>query len=830
MPQNKVQPIQLETSILDANSVGGLDASAINSALAGKTDVGHSHGTLYYTKTEVDVAFGDVPSRNSILTKDVLTSPTSPQAGMSATIYTGDGTASNTIVNGLDMSTGDFGGLVWIKNRDTTDSHILCDTVRGVGNTLSSNSTAIEVADPDTLTTFSTTGFTVGADVKVNTNAEDYVAWSFQTNKKKTGTTNRNKAYTAHYNTDLGFSIVGYEGDGVDGHEIPHHLGVEPELSIYKNRDSVVNWTVQSPFFDTTQYLLMDLTNALAANSGLRTLFTDSTVSVGSNIGVNTSAANHISYNFTSVSGVSKIGKYIGTGTAGNYVNCGFKPAFVMCKILTSAASWVIIDGMRVDNDLYPDSTSAESSTDNIDSTDTGFVIKSTVGHLNTLNNEYLFIAFAETSIDSTKAITNYDKPINEDQLTITNPSLFTFANGFNANGQVDVQEQIAGATLTFGAGHEDKYYYLYRDKDTSFGQTEVRPLIGLTRKDADKYGVVSPLAGLGSPAVDDNSRTTSKHFDYESDSGVVLASGEYTTYYAWQAFNKNSNDIVAATTAQWLIATITNSWLQYKHNEKRILKSWRMRAPQTLNWMPKRFTIEGSIDGYTWVAIDSTYTASDYTGNGDDLWGDLQDTFANTTAYLYHRINITAATGASTYTGIAELEFNTVTEGDYFLVDEAKIYNDSGTRLDRVYYGECKTNSDGDVIWFENYSPSKVTINEIDVHGNLKVYGDIYSWQVITAKGLVDPTVNPPLLLNGKKIADIVDLGTGKFKILFSSKMDSLDYEVFGTLNNSSGVRGIINFYNKTLWSVECSIVYDAAVFANYIFAFHITGGKKIL
>jgi len=56
MSQKKVQPVQLETSTLDANSVGGLDAAAINSALATKSNTSHTHGTLYYTKGEIDTS------------------------------------------------------------------------------------------------------------------------------------------------------------------------------------------------------------------------------------------------------------------------------------------------------------------------------------------------------------------------------------------------------------------------------------------------------------------------------------------------------------------------------------------------------------------------------------------------------------------------------------------------------------------------------------------------------------------------------------------------------------------------------------------------------
>ncbi|NIV10167.1 MAG: hypothetical protein GWN62_02320, partial [Aliifodinibius sp.] len=83
--------------------------------------------------------------------------------------YTGTG-ASNSIT-GVGFQP-DF---VWIKNRDQADAHQIFDSVRGVTKYLSSDATTVETADADTLTSFDSDGFTVDADVKVNTNNENYV-------------------------------------------------------------------------------------------------------------------------------------------------------------------------------------------------------------------------------------------------------------------------------------------------------------------------------------------------------------------------------------------------------------------------------------------------------------------------------------------------------------------------------------------------------------------------------------------------------------------------------------------------------------------------------
>lgn len=741
--------------------------------------------TNWKSTSSPSAVIGSITKRNTVQTGgDALTQAGSAQTGMSSTIYTGNGT-SQSINNGIDMNTGDFGGLTWIKSRGSILSHKFTDTVRGATFSLSSDSTAVEATEAGGLTAFSATGFDLGSDLDYNTNTDTLVAWSFQTTKKTSGLTNRNKAYTCHYNPDMNFSIVGYEGDGADGHEIPHHLPVVPELSIYKSRDSVVNWGVSSKYAGNSaagDYLRLNTTDALLNSTSLVVIPNANTVRLdGAWAGNNAANNNVILYNFASKSGVCKIGKYIGTGAAGNYVSTevlggdGFKPSFVMVKNLTTAQSWQIIDAIRGANSLLPNVSNAEVAvtTEGILFDDNGFILESTALQTNQLNSEYLFIAFAETSIDATKAWADFTVPTNADEITVTNPTRLSFAKGSDDNGNIDAQETIAGATISYGVGHEDKHYYFYRDNGTAWGQTEVRPLVAWkTRNDADKYGEVSPS--------DITLRTTSKHFGYESDSGVVLASGDTSTYFAYKAFDKDSNDVLASGENRWIIAATTNSWLQYKHTEPRILKSWRMREGTNIAQTPENFTIEGSNDGLNWTAIDSAYAAGGYqagAANGLQLWGDLQDTSINTTAYLYHRINITLNNGDVNNTQIAELEFNTIIAADYYLVEEGKMYNSSDVAIERVYLGEFKTDASGDVIneTIINYSPLKEQITEAEIHGDLIVHGDIRSKRAILLEVYIDGTLNPPIIESGSNVIDIVDLSTGQYTIIPSDEIREL-------------------------------------------------------
>lgn len=757
-------------------------------------------------------------SRNQVMNQDPISQGEAQRTGFSATKYTGNGT-SQSIDTGIDMATGNFGGLVWIKNRDGANSHVLLDTVRGATNRIVSDSTGAEVTDPDTLTSFNSSGFSIGADLKVNINTNDYISWNWQTTKKTTGTTNRNKSYTAHYNPDMGFSIVGYEGDGVGGHEIPHHLGREPELTIFKNRDRIINWQVISKYVgDSTSndYLQINTTDSIlnSINRGGRFNVETVTLLGASDRTANETGENIISYNFTSVDGFSKVGKYIGTGAAGNYVDCGFKPSFVLVKNLTTAQNWSLLDSARGGSSaLFPNLSNAEGVSAVLDFTDDGFVIKTTAAVNNELNSEFLFLAFAETATTGTRATGDYDYATNADTLTVNQNTLISFANGFDANGELNTLELVgAGTTFTLGAGFEDEQYYFYKDKDGSYGVTEYRPL-----EQQDYSGVASPLGG--------GTRTTAKHFDYESSTGVVSASAEDTiNTLAYLAFNKDGES------TRWQSNTTADS-LQYKLAEPRVLKSYRMMEWRDATRTPRRFTIEGSNDGLNWIAIDSTYTASDYVGNGVSLWGDLQDTSSNTTAYLYHRINVTAVNGG-TVVSIAELELNTITPSDIYDVRSGVMKNSAGTPIERTYLASFRTDSAGDIILDtikQDFETGKTKAVNAEFHGDVKVRGKIENSQVATAWVNFDGSQNPPLIRDSYNVKDVVDLSTGQYEIVFETPMTKLGYGAVAAKNTTStGSTSTVTVLGHSINSVQVRVVASGAYADAAIVTVTTFGGKE--
>jgi hypothetical protein len=697
----------------------------------------------------------NITARNAVQNQDPVSQGTSTRSGMSSTLYTGNG-STQSVVTGVDMDTSDFGGLVWSKSRSITQNNILTDTVRGVTNRLDTNNTAAEATGNGiAVSSFNSNGFDISS-----TNAATFVAWSWQTTEKTTGTTNRGKAYECHYNADLGFSIVGYVGDGVAGHEIPHFLGKEPELSIWKDRSSTIDWLVQSSLFEIGDYLELNTTAAKNNNDPFNTIFSDTTLSIGGASRYNDSTNDIIAYNFTSIPNVCKIGTYIGTGAVGNYVDCGFKVAWLLAKKISDSGNWFILDASRgAGLALYPDVSNSEDVLNRFEFVDGGFFLTDNSSN-NLLNEQYLFMAYAEgTAFDGTKTLTNYPYATTDEVLTINSGTLMSFAEGFNAIGQANTQELVgAGVTLSFGAGYENQTRYVYKDKGTTFDSTQYRPLEGISRAQADKFGVVSPL--------DASTRTTDKHFGYESATGVALASGDNGNP-AYFAFSKDTNN--------WAIDTTTNSFLQYKQNEKRVLKSWRLQATGDNTESPRRFTIQGSNDGFVWTAIDSTYTASNYVSNGANLWGDIQDVSANTAAYIYHRINITANNGDATRTRIGELEFNTITPSDYYNVVDGKTYNNAGTVIDRVYLAKIMTGASGELLNYENLPVAKMKGVDAELQGNFVVHGEIKNSGVATAWAVWDTSTAPFSLLSGHNTdkMTLVDITTGVYQLFLRGGID---------------------------------------------------------
>ena len=305
--------------------------------------------------------------------------------------------------------------LVWLKSRGSAYGHRLTDSERGVTKSLASDATAYETTDSTGLTAFGADGFTVGADTDyADTTGDGMVAWCWKGGSDASSTTTgtgTGKAYTASYNASAGFSIVSYLGNGSAGHTIPHHLGIKPQLIFVKRRPTGNDsWAVYNEPSGATKYMNLDA--AGAAQTGIyhwnNTEPTSSVFTLYTNGGSNQNDIAYIAYLFGSIEGYSKIGSYEGNGNAdGAFVYCGFRPAFIITKSVDSTSAWQIFDskreGFNVDNDvLEADATSAETTTDYIDTLSNGF--KSRIATDPNVAESYIYMAFAETPFKNANA------------------------------------------------------------------------------------------------------------------------------------------------------------------------------------------------------------------------------------------------------------------------------------------------------------------------------------------------------------------------------------------------------------------------------------------
>ena len=311
--------------------------------------------------------------------------------------YAGNGGTQN-IVNGIDIS-GD-GGLVWIKNRDTSDKHILVDTVRGVTKTLSSNTASPEATDTDTVTAFNNNGFSLGDDEKVNTNNEDFVSWTF---KKQAGF----------------FDIVTYSGTG-SSRNISHNLGAVPGMMIIKKYEvgqGNDNWYVYHRGITDarTKYIELDKDTIQQTDSTVFTNTdpTDSQFTVGSSSKTNQANSDFICYLFAHQANdadapLISCGSYTGDNKslsgsgAYNSVNCGFEPQFIMIKCIdVNGQDWHVMDRMRglggyrtnANIAIAWNESDAEDANGYLTPTPTGFEIHDFGNDVNNNGSTYIYMA-----------------------------------------------------------------------------------------------------------------------------------------------------------------------------------------------------------------------------------------------------------------------------------------------------------------------------------------------------------------------------------------------------------------------------------------------------
>ena len=331
-----------------------------------------------------------------------------PELYFQTKLYAGTGSSgSHTLDGDTDMQP----NMIWFKSRSAAESHLLVDSVRGSTKRIRPDTSNAEDDQGDYgIQSFNSDGFTTGTGDNNNKNGDNYVAWNWKAGTSVSGTTTggTGKAYSGSVNTDAGISLITYLGNDNSAHVIPHHLGVAPELTIIKERSNVDIWVVQSSHLGIGNYMTLHTTSASATNGGnFITAVSSSTVTMNENAVNNANDQAYMLYSFVSKQGYSKVGTYVGNGSAssGTFVYTGFKPAFIMWKGTASTQNWMLVDNKRDVSNLsnglndvaFPNSSQVPNDGETfLDVLSNGFKIRTTETGVNASGEVHIYMAFAE--------------------------------------------------------------------------------------------------------------------------------------------------------------------------------------------------------------------------------------------------------------------------------------------------------------------------------------------------------------------------------------------------------------------------------------------------
>ena len=387
-----------------------------------KLNFGASGGTNQGFDYAPPTGFKPINSKNLLTAQ--ASSVMRPRKHFGTILYTGNQTANHHI-SGLEFKP-DF---VWIKARSISYTHLLYDSVRGVGRQIYADTTAAEYLNLSNLYSFNQGGFSLGqssSDDVTNDN-HTFVAWCWKAGGAAVTNNDGTIATQVSVNKDAGFSIITYTGTGADEATIGHGLGRTPKFVMTKRRNNAINWVCKHECTTKVAYLdLADQFDDNGSGQGIIDNLNSLTYRLDrynnqNNIdGVNGNGDTYVSYCWAEIPGYSKIGRYRGKGGSGTsgqakgpFIYCGFEPAWVMIKEVGNSNNWIIQDNMRDPSNpttswLYADIHSSQESDNGryIDLLSDGFKIRSPGTGTNRDDGNFMYLAFAETSIPSQFGVT----------------------------------------------------------------------------------------------------------------------------------------------------------------------------------------------------------------------------------------------------------------------------------------------------------------------------------------------------------------------------------------------------------------------------------------
>ena len=225
----------------------------------------------------------------------------------------------------------------------------------------------------------------------------------------------------------LGMDFVNFTGDGVQGRDVRHSLGVSPNMMWFKNRTRSLgggaDWIVYVSGITHLSVYGSDPDNfgnnpvALELNTTEKAQFSASGYwdhthpnsthfRVGDTYHTNQSGESIMAILFASIDKISKVGTFLGNGSSSDRSHeLGFAPRFLIIKNVTDQSNthWLIYDTVR---GWYPNTSSdskrlhinlsdAQATENIIQTTSTGFKTNSSSTWTNSNDDRFIYYAHA---------------------------------------------------------------------------------------------------------------------------------------------------------------------------------------------------------------------------------------------------------------------------------------------------------------------------------------------------------------------------------------------------------------------------------------------------
>jgi len=317
-----------------------------------------------------------------------------PLADASSNSYsvTVNGNPRASEVGPFDAAEAGEGGMVWMKRRDATQDHNIFDTERGAYNRIKPNLTDAQNYQSNGLTSFNSNGWSMLSSGNINQNGYNYASWTFRKAPK--------------FFDVVEFTVGSTGTDTI----INHSLGSDVGMVITKITSTTSSWGVHHrDLVSANEYMFLNTTSAAASYDTVS--FSSTQVDLGTFWSTNFAGETGIAYIFAHNDGdgefgpdgdadIIKCGSYTGTGSAGNFIDLGFEPQWLLVKATNSNQNWEVFDNMRGaptggnSAELFPNTSSAEREAFEIfNFTPTGFETVTTLDETNASGYNYIYIA-----------------------------------------------------------------------------------------------------------------------------------------------------------------------------------------------------------------------------------------------------------------------------------------------------------------------------------------------------------------------------------------------------------------------------------------------------